>query len=142
ESLHRKARRGEEVEIAARPITVHSLTLVEISLPNRITLRMLSSAGAYVRSLARDLGRAMASRATLTGLRRERAGAFTLDHAHSMAQIEAAAAAAEGDLAALLLPPGHGLDLPAVTIDAHPRVALGNGQIVALPGAPHADLVQ
>ena len=65
ESLHRKARRGESVSIVARPITVHSLHLVDWIEPNRIQLRIRCSAGTYVRSLAHDIGQILGTGAFL-----------------------------------------------------------------------------
>jgi len=149
ESLHRKARRGEVVEIAARPITIHSLELVAIDPPNRIRVRVHSAAGAYMRSLARDLGKALGTRATLTGLRRESAGGFTLAVAHSMAEVESIAGSnlqtesGSDGLGSLLLAAGAGLDLPALIVEDDASEALGKGQIIALPGADmHATALQ
>ena len=128
ESLHRKARRGETVEIAARPITVHSLDLVDWIVPDQLRLRLCSSAGAYVRSLAHDIGQALGTGAYLAHLRRERAGSFTLDQAHGLAEIESAAA--EGYLADLLLPANCGLDLPQIVLNDDQITRLGYGQTV------------
>lgn len=134
ESLHRKARRGEVVETPAREVTFHTLELLDFAPPATLQLRVVCSAGAYVRSLAVDLGRALGTVATLSALRRAAAGAFTLDQAHTLPRIEAAAAA--GELATLLLPPGHSLHLPVLTVDAEAERRLGMGQRVALPLPP------
>ena len=66
-----------------------------------------------------------ASRAVLSALRREAAGAFALTAAHTMSAIEDAAAA--GHLADLLLPPGIGLDMPLLVIDNPTARRLGQG---------------
>ncbi len=130
ESLHRKARRGEVVEAPARAVTFHALELLDFAPPATLTLRVVCSAGAYVRSLAVDLGRALGTVATLSALRREAAGPFTLAQAHTLPAIEAAAAA--DDVASLLLAPGHGLHLPTLTVDAESERRLGQGQRVTL----------
>jgi tRNA pseudouridine55 synthase len=130
ESLHRKARRGERVEIASRPVTFYQLDLLAFTPPDHICLRARCSAGTYMRSLAYDLGRALGSCAHLAFLRREAAGPFALDDAHPLAEIGNAAQA--GRLAELLLPVGARLELPALTIDPATRQRLGHGQLVSL----------
>ena len=135
ESVHRKARRGETVELPPRPVTIHELTLLEF-LPQpqpRVHLRIVCSAGTYVRSLAHDLGQALGTHAFLDALRRERAGAFGLGDAQRPAQIEQAAA--DGRLGDLLLPPGRGLALPSLELDDEAARRLGQGQRVELAAA-------
>jgi len=134
ESVHYKVRRGEEVEMAARSVTIHALTLLDWRTDGRMVLDVRCSAGTYIRSLARDLGRTLGTRGVLVALRRLEAGAFDVIHAHTIADI---ARAAEADtLHTLLLPPGAGLDLPALTIDAPTAERLGHGQSVTLENAP------
>jgi tRNA pseudouridine55 synthase len=130
ESVHRKARRGEEVSLAPRPVTFYELELVAWQPPESVILRVHCSAGAYIRSLAHDLGRALGTHAHLHRLRRESAGVFTLAEAHSVSTIEAASA--QGRFAELLLPPGAGLALPVVQLDAVAIQRLGYGQKVVL----------
>jgi tRNA pseudouridine55 synthase len=121
ESLHRKARRGETLQIDARPITVHSLDLVDWIKPDRLCLRVLSSAGTYIRSLAHDIGQVLGTGAHLCQLRRERVGQFDVEQALSLAVIRVCAEA--GKLSDVLLPPGYGLGLP--------QIALTNDQVKA-----------
>lgn len=139
ESLHYKARRGEEVIIDARTVTINELTLLEVEAP-RVTLSIDCSAGTYVRSLARDLGRALGSAATLTALRRKSAGAFSLANAHTLQEIEEAAST--DTLAEFLLPPGAGLDLPSLTVDPAVAQRLSNGQRVPMPDYAQSGSVQ
>lgn len=131
ESLHHKARRGETVTVEPRPVTIHQLHLIDFRPPNQITLRILCSAGTYVRSLAHDLGLALQTHAHLSALRREAAGPFTLQDAHPLSAIEAAGQADALDK--LLLPLGHGLPLAEITLDEEASRRLGHGQVVALP---------
>jgi len=136
ESLHRKARRGEDVQLEPRPVTFHRLDLLQYEqLPRRarITLRMVCSAGTYVRSLAHDVGQALGTGAYLDILRREAAGPFTLADAHTPAQIEAAVRTAR--FARLLLPPGERLDMPRIHLSADLITRLGYGQKVVLTAA-------
>jgi tRNA pseudouridine55 synthase len=129
ETLYAKARRGETVTVAARPVTIHALTLVAHS-ANTLTLDVHCSAGSYIRSLAHDLGVALGSVAHLAALRRVAAGGFTLADAHTLTAMEAAAAA--GTLRDLLLPLGVGLGLPMLTVDEAMALRLSQGQRVPL----------
>ncbi len=131
ESVHNKARRGETVVLAPRPLTIYQLDLVAFTPPNHLALRVQCSAGTYIRSLAYDLGHALQTHGHLSLLRREMAGDFALDQAYTLDQIEGIAQA--GDFARLLLPLGHGLDMPALSLDSAAVTRLGYGQAVPLP---------
>lgn len=87
---YRLAREGRAVELKAVPVTVRSLDLVAF-VDQRLTLRLVSSAGFYVRSLAHELGVRLENGAHLVALRRIRSGAFGVDEAVSIATL------AEGD---------------------------------------------
>lgn len=72
------ARSGKEVELQAKPITIHALTIEHLDLAEmQLTLRIRCSKGTYIRSLARDLGEALHSGAHLTMLRRTRVGEYS-----------------------------------------------------------------
>lgn len=76
------ARKGQEVALQAKRITIHELELLALDLDApepSLTLRVLCSKGTYIRSLARDLGIALGSGAHLTALRRTRVGDYSLD---------------------------------------------------------------
>lgn len=75
ERLYHLARKGIEVERAARPITIHRLELLAFEGP---TARILCecSGGTYVRTLAQDIGQALGVGAHMTALRRLQAGIF------------------------------------------------------------------
>jgi tRNA pseudouridine55 synthase len=93
ERLYAKARRGESVERAARPIVVHALELVDFAAGERpqATVAVTCSGGTYVRSLAADLGRTLGTLAHLAGLRRTAAGRFDERDAHTLPELEALA---------------------------------------------------
>jgi tRNA pseudouridine55 synthase len=131
ESLHRKARRGEVVEVAARSVTIHRLDLVDFLPPSLIRVRVHCSVGTYVRSLAYDLGKTLGTVAHLSALRRETLGDFTLADAHSLDAIESAAR--DGRFSDLLLPIGERLSLPALPLDDAAIERLGFGQKIWLP---------
>jgi tRNA pseudouridine55 synthase len=112
-------------------VTFYRLELLDLLAPDRLALAITCSAGAYVRSLAHDLGIALGTLGTLAVLRREAAGGFSLAAAHTLDAIEGAAAA--GSLAELLQPPGANLPLPQVTLPPELRQRLAHGQRVLLP---------
>jgi tRNA pseudouridine55 synthase len=72
------ARRGDEVELKAKPLLIREIELLDFSLPT-LTLRIVCSKGTYIRALARDIGEALGSGAHLTRLRRTRVGAVKID---------------------------------------------------------------
>lgn len=77
--LYELARRGEEVERQARPVTIYRLELTEFDgQTQECTLNVLCSKGTYIRSLADDLGRLLGCGAVMSGLRRTYAAGFSL----------------------------------------------------------------
>lgn len=82
------ARRGEQVMLAPRPVTIQALTLVDWTPPDAV-LQVVCSAGTYIRSLAHDLGQAVGSGAHLAALRRTASGEFQVDDATPLAALEA-----------------------------------------------------
>lgn len=74
--LHELARRGIEVERAARPVTVHRFDVVAEVAPGVLAVEVDCSSGTYVRTLAADLGAALGGGAHLRALRRTAIGPF------------------------------------------------------------------
>jgi tRNA pseudouridine55 synthase len=107
---HERARRGEAVELAARPVAVRSLDARWLD-DRDLWLTLVVSKGYYVRSLARDLAERLGTVGHLISLRRTRSGAFGL---------ESAVAPTAPDLAAHLLPLGAAAmrALPSATLTA------------------------
>ncbi|MFI6031510.1 tRNA pseudouridine(55) synthase TruB [Amycolatopsis magusensis] len=86
-----RVRAGEEVELAARPVTVYRFDLLATRRsPGRIELDVVveCSSGTYVRALARDLGAALGVGGHLAALRRTTVGPFTLAAARSLEVLE------------------------------------------------------
>lgn len=77
------ARQGKEPSLAARPVSVHAITVLEYRYP-RIDLEIRCGKGTYIRSLARDLGERLGCGAYLAALRRTRVGHFSTDDALSL----------------------------------------------------------
>jgi tRNA pseudouridine55 synthase len=66
---YKLARKGEEVEIPARSVTIHSLELLGYSYPE-VNIRTHVSSGTYIRSLAVDIGKSLGTGAYCRQLRR------------------------------------------------------------------------
>ncbi len=81
ERAYALARAGLAPELAARPLTVERLELVESPDPDVAVLEMTCGKGGYVRSIARDLGARLGCLGHVAALRRLWAGPFTLDGA-------------------------------------------------------------
>lgn len=80
-----RARAGEQVLLAARPVTVSGFRMVSPPVYDAthvdIAVAVDCSAGTYIRALARDLGAALGVGGHLTVLRRHRVGPFAVDGA-------------------------------------------------------------
>ena len=77
------ARAGEEVVMKPARITIYEMEIVEFELP-RLVLRIKCSKGTYIRSIARDMGKALGSGGYLSGLVRTQSGGFHVGKALSM----------------------------------------------------------
>ncbi|GAA4806677.1 tRNA pseudouridine(55) synthase TruB [Nocardioides caeni] len=80
------ARDGEQVELKARPVTIHEIAVGELQRVGDlldVEIRVRCSSGTYIRAIARDLGAALGVGGHLTALRRHSVGAFTLDGANT-----------------------------------------------------------
>ena len=77
ERAYAKARRGEVMDLPARSVTIHSVSLEQWdSEQGKLTLEVHCSAGTYIRSLARDLGQVLGCGGCLDWLRRTQALGF------------------------------------------------------------------
>jgi len=95
--LHELARAGQEVERAARPVTIRSLALLSFD-PPRAAFAVDCSKGTYVRTLVADVGEALGCGAHLTALRRTRSGPFGLERAIPLADVSPETIAVPGRL--------------------------------------------
>ncbi|MCC8424331.1 tRNA pseudouridine(55) synthase TruB [Mucilaginibacter sp. UR6-11] len=80
ERLYEKARRGEEVELRLRNVTISRFELTRIELPE-VDFKVVCSKGTYIRSLVNDFGKAVHNGAYLSKLTRTRSGNFKLEDA-------------------------------------------------------------
>ena len=128
---YQMARAQESFELKPRPVTIYRLELVGGDGPDHATIEAECGKGAYMRALARDLGRALGTCAHVTALRRTAVGPFTEDHAISLETLEALghSAAASG----ALLPLETALDdIPALALTETEANRLRRGQAVSM----------
>ena len=132
------AREGEVVELKPRAVTIHSLTVTEYA-PDETQFVMECGKGAYVRAIARDLGRLLGCFGHVTALRRTRVGPFVEDDSFTFEEIETQNMAAEA-----MLSVEAGLsELPCVVVDRDTAARLRRGGSVVLRGrdAPFGGVV-
>ncbi len=80
ERAYHKARRGEEVKMKSRKVTIEAFEITKIEMPI-VTFRIVCSKGTYIRSIAHDFGKKLDSGAHLSSLRRTRSGGFKIEDA-------------------------------------------------------------
>ncbi|ASK66600.1 tRNA pseudouridine(55) synthase TruB [Brachybacterium avium] len=133
-----RARAGEDVELAARPVRVSRFEVTGRSVDGPfldLDSVIDCSSGTYVRALARDLGAAHGVGGHLTALRRTAVGPFAVQDARHVP------ARGEGDDVEL---PLHGLGtiaarvLPTLAVDDEQAAGLGTGRRIRSDAAPTA----
>ena len=126
ERAYKKARDGEEMVLAARPLWVEELLLVDRPDADHVVLEMTCGKGGYVRSIARDLGNALGCKAHVKSLRRIWSGPFQATDGITLDQVDALAKTPELDT--FIQPLEIGLqDLPEVRCLAESVAKLRNG---------------
>ena len=121
--LYEMARKGQAPpEIKARPVTIHSIDLLDYQAPE-VTIRVHCSKGTYIRSIARDLGQRLGPGGTLSALVRESAGRFVLAQSAELT---------DPDLLDRLVKVEEAVALPRVLLPAHLARRLAMGQKIAL----------
>ena len=162
QKLYALARKGQEIERPARPVTIHELAVVQATgnrqqatgnagpaapvpagtgighpsePPVNWTLRVHCSKGTYIRTLCHDIGQALGCGGCMAELTRTRAGAYTLAQSHTMEEILAAP-----DPEALLLPTDSLFsDRPALTVSEAAEKKLRNGAPVPAQKRPDGE---
>ena len=119
------ARAGQEVNLDPRKVIIFDLEAVTYDPPD-LTLRITSSAGTYIRSLAHDLGTALSTGAHLAALRRTKAGPFSLEETIPFSKLEGSFVT--GAWEQFVLPARDALpDFPIVELDGDPLKMIRNG---------------
>ena len=138
-SAYARARAGEEVELKARKTKIFELRTVDAT-ADSVTLSATVSKGTYIRSLARDISRALGTVGHVSYLRRTRAGPFSLESAISLDFLEEAAKARA--LTRTVLPLVAALDdIPALPVTPDQAQLLRHGQrLSGFPAKPGLQL--
>jgi tRNA pseudouridine55 synthase len=123
-----RVRAGETVELAARPVTVHAITVADTRRHDDVVdvdISVRCSSGTYVRALARDAGASLGVGGHLTALRRTAVGPFGLDDAATLdALAEELVTVPIGDVARRCF--------PSRTLDADDAAAVAVGRKLSL----------
>ena len=114
------------MDLAARPLWVDSLTMLARPDPDHVELEMVCGKGGYVRSIARDLGRALGCLGHVLWLRRVWSGPFEADKGISLEVVEAGAKTDALDVHILPLELGLA-DLPELPATPEGAARLKNG---------------
>lgn len=134
-----RVRAGEEVELAARAVTVAAFDVLAVRRTDgaiEVDARIDCSSGTYIRALARDLGAALGVGGHLTALRRTRVGPFAVASAIDLDRL------AEQGPSALLAAAAVAEQLfPVLRLDAQQAVDLGHGKKLDLAGREDAEPV-
>jgi tRNA pseudouridine55 synthase len=85
---YKLARKGEVVELEARPVDIYSNELTCYEYPY-VKFTSKVSSGTYIRSLVEDLGKILETGAYMSDLRRTQVGAFSLDDALEVKALDA-----------------------------------------------------
>lgn len=131
------ARDGDTVELTARPVSVYELDIEEPISPELTRLICACGKGTYVRSIARDLGRALGCYGHVAALRRTSVGPFDEENAISLEKLEQFSNSADGYSALMgaILPVETALDgIPALAISGDDAARLKRGQSILIRG--------
>jgi tRNA pseudouridine55 synthase len=120
------ARAGGEVDLAARPITIHDLRLLSWT-ANELILEVSCSKGTYVRALARDIAAALGTVGHLAALTRTRVGPFSIEQSLTLDEIGVRG------VTDTVVPASHAiLDAPSFSATREQSHKLANGQPIGV----------
>ncbi len=143
--MYKLARRGEvtsPVEERKRLITVSRMELVEKLEKNSFLIDIECSKGTYVRTLCRDIGKRLGAAAYMPFLLRTASGSFTLDSAHTIAELKALGE--QGVLESVLVPMDEAAaHIPALRLNAlsaKQKRLLVNGASIPLDACPLGEI--
>lgn len=134
ERMYAAARRGEAVERTPSTVTIHSLRVLSIDLPD-VVFEVECGAGTYIRAIARDAGEALEVGGHLRELRRTGIGPHAVEGAVPMDALADASRVAE----AMLAPAEAVAHLPRAVVDEAGEADLRHGRAVSAAGAADAE---
>lgn len=120
--LYEYARRNIEVELPVREVEIFDIKLISDIINNEFTFRCKVSKGTYIRSLIRDIGKALGVVATMKELKRIRQGIFDIEESYSLEDIN--------NDKFEIIDPVSVLDIPKVIVDSDMEFKIKNGQVL------------
>ena len=129
--LYEMARRGENIERPPITIEIKHLSLESPLQNDECTIRVTSSSGTYIRTLAEDIGKHLGLGAHLTRLRRTRAGNCELRQARTLEQLTELITADR--LSEALIPMNEALDLPELQLSEAEQELVSHGRAIKRP---------
>ncbi len=140
--LYKLARKGEEVERKPRCITIYNLEILRYQ-GDELDIRVHSSKGTYIRTLAEDIGEFLGCGAHLTALHREWVAGYKDLPMVSLELVEQLAEQGLNQLDEYLLPMETALkDFPQVELDADASFYICRGQQVFVANSPGSGLLR
>ncbi len=134
--LYEYAREGRHVEVPARPVTIHSMEILDIR-EDEVDFRVVCSKGTYVRSLCRDIGRALGTAGTMAALRRTKTGLCSIEESLPVEAVKEMDAAA---LAPYIIPMEKALaNYPRIDLDWQRGMDFLNGKLLRGAPAPYTE---
>ena len=120
--LYEYARNGEEVELPVRDIEIYDLKLVSDVKNGEFYIKCHVSKGTYIRSLVRDIGKALGTVATMVELERTKLGKFSLEDTYTLDDIRSGMYS--------ILDINEVLDLPKVVVNSELEKKIKNGCVL------------
>lgn len=127
------ARDGDPVELEPRPVTIDALRLVDVPDNSSAVFEAHCGKGTYVRSLARDMGRALGCYGHVRALRRTRVGPFLEENSSTLFELKQAVERGEDTPSLLPIEAVLG-NLAAIDISQSDAASLGRGQSILIRG--------
>lgn len=128
--LYELARRGESVERKPRRVTIDKLDIIGENESDYV-LDVVCSKGTYIRTLCNDIGDTLGCGGCMSSLRRVKAGAFSIEKAHTIDEIQAAAD--NGGLDEIIIPVDRLFSTyPELTVRDTAEKKLRNGNVIKL----------
>ena len=138
---YKLAREGKPVELKRARVVISSFEITALTGPEA-EFAMSISAGGYVRSVAHEMGQLLGCGAHLSRLRRTQAGVFTIEEAHTLEELEAAAGNSDALESLFVHPRSLLTEMPSVTGDPQALGRLRNGAQANLPEFSSASMVK
>lgn len=116
------ARKGKEFSLPPKRVRIEKIELLGQAEENKYRFLIVCGGGTYIRSIARDIGEALGSCATMTDLVRRSSGIFDMD-----SSVTAERFANAEDKKSLLIPPDEVVSFPKLELTEREAERLFNG---------------